>query len=774
MWEIYKFGGTSITKNGFNLIKQIIENRSNKIVIVLSAVSQVTNILYQLSEKYDKNIFEQLKKKHQDLMNQLKLNNQVIILNKLNDLKKLLVSKKYETEEIVSYGEILSTLILHHYLKQDTHLIDSKKVIKQNENTFKGILDNFQTEVLTHEVIIMQGFIASDLNNKTCLLTRGGSDTTATLIGNMLDSKRVYIYKDVDGIYTTDPNVISDAEIITNLDYQMAQELSAMGAKVLHPYSIKPAEEKGIEIHIKNTYNSTNPGTIISSTPSEKIAVINQKDINTFHIKSLNMWNNYGFVHDIFKDFSDLGVDVNIITTSQFVVSCTTDNNDIKKLMELYNKLSKRYEVKLFQKSNMISVVGNKIALNNNFMEKLFLVAKNYKVHITHFSSNHLSISFIVENNDALPFNRDIHDIVVYNYDKWWKTCTNYFITNMKNLDKSSIYFYNLKTIGHKCELLKNNLCKVDQVFYAMKANSNHEVLQEITSRGIGLECVSQMEIVIALQYTDKILFTPNFCEIKEYQYAFQHGVTVIVDNINILKNRIFKNQKYGIRLDPIKGDGHHKKVITSGDDCKFGISLSDLDLLDKNNVIGLHCHKGSGITNPKLWNENGEFLLKYASEFPNLEWIDLGGGIGVNIDLQEINQELKLDLHGLKLYIEPGRYIVSTAGVLVSKVTQIKTKGNINYIGISTGMNSLIRPTLYNSRHEIHNISASYDREKKEYTIVGPICETGDILGENRILPETNNEDYILIENGGAYGYTMSSNYNLRPPADEFIIKYE
>ena len=290
----------------------------------------------------------------------------------------------------------------------------------------------------------------------------------------------------------------------------MAQELSAMGAKVLHPYSIKPAEEKEIEIHIKNTYNSNNPGTIISSTPSEKIAVINQNNVNTFHIKSLNMWNNYGFVHDIFKDFSDLGIDVNIITTSQFVVSCTTDNNDIKKLMELYNKLSKRYEVKLFQKSNMITVVGNKIALNNNFMEKLFLVAKNYKVHITHFSSNHLSISFIVENNDALPFNRDIHDIVVYNYDKWWKTCTNYFITNMKNLDKNSIYFYNLKTIGHKCELLKNNLSKVNQVFYAMKANSNHEVLQEITSRGIGLECVSQMEIETALQYTDKILFTPN------------------------------------------------------------------------------------------------------------------------------------------------------------------------------------------------------------------------------------------------------------------------
>ena len=437
MWEIYKFGGTSITKDGFNLIKEIINNRNSKIVIVLSAVSQVTDLLIELSKKYDEHVFEHLKTKHQNLMTELKLKKQVIILNKLNELKKILQSNKFYPEEIISYGEILSTSILNIYLNNSYFLLDSKKVIKYNNSSYNGNINNFNQEVGCSEVVIMQGFIASGQNNKIHLLSRGGSDTSATLVGNMLNSKKVYIYTDVDGIYTTDPNVISDAVIIPNLDYQMAQELSAMGAKVLHPYSIKPAEEKGIEIHIKNTFNHLNQGTVINSKSSKKIAVINQKGITTFHIKSLNMWNNYGFVHDIFKDFSDMGIDVNIITTSQFVVSCTTDNNDIKKLMELYNKLSKRYEVKLFQNSNMISVVGNKIALNNNFMEKLFLVTKNYQVHITHFSSNHLSISFIVENKDALQLNQDIHDIVVYNYDKWWKTYANYFITNMKNLDKS-------------------------------------------------------------------------------------------------------------------------------------------------------------------------------------------------------------------------------------------------------------------------------------------------------------------------------------------------
>jgi bifunctional diaminopimelate decarboxylase / aspartate kinase len=773
MWEVYKFGGTSITKKGFDKINNIIDSRNYKIVIILSAISNVTNLLFQLVKQKDITIFNDIKQIHVDLMNKLSIKNKIIIHDKINDLHKMVFNNKTDTEDIIAYGEILSTLILNEYLKKKTFLIDSRHIIKHTNGKFNCIKKNFINVINDNEVIIMQGFIASYDNNKTCILSRGGSDTTATLIANMLDVKNVYIYTDVDGIYTSDPNKIKNASIIQHLDYEVAQELAATGGKVLHPFSIKPAQEKNINIYIRNTYNE-NSGTIINNLKTNNFSVINQKNIVIFHIKSVNMWNNYGFVHDIFKDFSEYGINVNIITTSQFEVSCTTDGISEKKLLDLYNKLSKRYQVKIIKNSNMISVVGNNITLNNDFMEKLFLVVKKYKIHITHYSSNNLSISFIVENESADNLNNDIHDIIVFNYDNWWKIYTNYFINTIKNKEKDSVYFYNLKTINKKCELIKKKLNKIDQFYYAMKANSNFEVLKEITKQGIGLECVSKNEIILALKFTNNIIFTPNFCDISEYEFAFANNVKVIVDNINILTYPIFKNKKYGLRLDPHEGDGHHQKVVTSGNNSKFGINLEDLEDLDKSNIIGLHCHKGSGITNPKLWDNTVQFLLKLAPDFPNLEWIDIGGGLGVDLDLDETNKFINLEnKNNIKIFIEPGRYFVSSAGVLVSKVTQTKTKCNINYMGISTGMNSLIRPTLYNAYHKIHNISSSYNREIKEYTIVGPICESGDILGEKRLLPETFIGDFILIENCGAYGFTMSSNYNLREPAEEFTIKY-
>jgi bifunctional diaminopimelate decarboxylase / aspartate kinase len=770
MWEVFKFGGTSITKNGFNKIIKIIENRENKIVIVLSAIHNVTNLLYQLSENRCNRLFNEIKTIHLNFSNELKIK-KIRINDKLNDLKKIIETSNSKVEEIIAYGEILSTTILNEYLKLNTFLIDSRKIIKYINGEFICKKNKFNEIIKDNEVIIMQGFIASYENNETCLLSRGGSDTTSSLIANMLESKNVYIYTDVDGIYTANPNIIKNSIVIDNLDYEVAQELAATGGKILHPFSIKPAQKKNINIIIRNTY-SNYPGTIINSNISSNYSIVNLENITIFHIKSLNMWNNSGFVHDIFKDFSDCNIDVNIITTSQFEVSCTSSENDDKKLLDIYNRLSKRYQVKVIRNSNMISVVGNEITLNNDFMEKLFLVLKKYKIHITHFSSNNLSISVIVENNISLELNNDIHDIIVFNYDKWWKIYTNYFITNMNNIEKNSVYFYNLKTVTEKCKLIKRELTKINNFYYAMKANSNSKILEVITNNNIGLECVSKNEIIKALKYTNNIIFTPNFCDLNEYEFAFKNNVKVIVDNINILGHPIFKNRKYGLRIDPQSGHGHHKKVITSGNESKFGINIEEINKIDKTNIVGLHCHKGSGIDNPNIWNQTAQFLYLIVDKFPNLEWINIGGGLGVDVNLQEINENLNILNKNIKVFIEPGRYFVSTCGVLVSKVTQTKTKGTVNYLGISTGMNSLIRPTLYNAYHQIHNISSSYNRKLKEYTIVGPICESGDILGEKRLLSEAYIGDYILIENCGAYGYTMSSNYNLREPAEEFVIK--
>ncbi len=197
--------------------------------------------------------------------------------------------------------------------------------------------------------------------------------------------------------------------------------------------------------------------------------------------------------------------------------------------------------------------------------------------------------------------------------------------------------------------------------------------------------------------------------------------------------------------------------------------------------VIGIHAHSGSGILDPDNWRSVAAELIKVAERFPNVEVIDLGGGLGVpektgdaQFDLKALDEtlgEIKTAYPKYRLWLEPGRYLVSQAGVLLSRVTQTKGKGDMRYIGIGTGMNALIRPALYGAYHEIVNLSRVHDAATESVTVVGPICETGDKLGSDRLLPPSEENDVILIANAGAYGRVMSSNYNLREVPPEISI---
>jgi len=205
--------------------------------------------------------------------------------------------------------------------------------------------------------------------------------------------------------------------------------------------------------------------------------------------------------------------------------------------------------------------------------------------------------------------------------------------------------------------------------------------------------------------------------------------------------------------------------------------------LLERANatVIGVHAHSGSGIHDPHNWMSIAEKLAGVAQRFPRVRVLDLGGGMGVpdrtgepSFDLETLDKDLRVfskRYPQYELWIEPGRFLVSQAGVLISRVTQTKGKGEMRYIGIGTGMNSLIRPALYGAYHEIVNLTRLGEPASETATIVGPICESGDKLGTDRVLPRTVENDVLLIANAGAYGYVMSSRYNLRDPAAEFVI---
>ena len=300
---------------------------------------------------------------------------------------------------------------------------------------------------------------------------------------------------------------------------------------------------------------------------------------------------------------------------------------------------------------------------------------------------------------------------------------------------------------------------------------------------------VARLRDVLPDQGKGRILFTPNFAPREEYEWGLGEGLRVTLDSLYPLQAwpELFRDAEIFIRIDPDQGGGHHHHVVTVGAQSKFGVSLGELDELEalvrraQARVTGIHAHSGSGILDPANWQSVASRLLQAAERFPDVAVLDLGGGIGVpdkrgeeRFPLAELNRllaDFRKANERYELWLEPGRYLVSEAGVLLTHLTQTKGKPSHRYIGVSTGINALIRPALYDAYHEIVNLTRIGEPETESVTVVGPICESGDKLGTNRLLPKSVEGDVILIANAGAYGQVMSSRYNLRDVPPEITI---
>ena len=375
--------------------------------------------------------------------------------------------------------------------------------------------------------------------------------------------------------------------------------------------------------------------------------------------------------------------------------------------------------------------------------------------------------------------------------DIWWvRKCDELFEIADQHLNA---YVYDLATIEKAAHDVLA-MSAISRVLYAMKANFNAEVLRTLADAGADFDCVSPGEVkhlreVLPDNGKDRILFTPNFAPRDEYEWGTKEGLRVTLDNLYPLKAwpELFAGQELFIRIDPDQGGGHHEHVVTVGKRSKFGISLDEVDELERlvtaagAIVTGIHAHSGSGILEPENWHSVANALLGVADRFPDVRVLDLGGGIGVpdkrddpSFDLQALDQQLvefKKQHPKYKLWLEPGRFLVAEAGVLLTHLTQLKGKAEMRYVGVSTGINSLIRPALYDAYHEIYNLTRLDEEATETVTIVGPICESGDKLGRDRSFPPSEENDVVLIANAGAYGRVMSSSYNLRDIPPEITI---
>jgi len=265
--------------------------------------------------------------------------------------------------------------------------------------------------------------------------------------------------------------------------------------------------------------------------------------------------------------------------------------------------------------------------------------------------------------------------------------------------------------------------------------------------------------------------------------------VRVTVDNAYVLSSwpQLFRGRDIFVRIDTGVGRGHHDHVRTAGTRSKFGVQLSEARMLAGlaqaagARITGLQAHVGSGVFDVTSWEHTARVLADCARGFEDLEVIDVGGGLGVperpeqaGVDLAKLDTLLmavRAEHPKLAVWLEPGRYLVATAGVLLARVTQLKSKGGVRFVGVATGMNSLIRPALYGSYHEIANLSRLGEPATELVKVVGPICESADVLGHDRLLPLTREGDVLLFANAGAYGHAMSSHYNLREPAAELLL---
>ena len=672
-------------------------------------------------------------------------------------------------------------------------------------------------------VLLTQGFIASDEDGNTVLLGRGGSDTSGAYFAAKLQARRLEIWTDVPGMFSANPRSTPTARLLKALHYDEAQEIASSGAKVLHPRCILPVRQYGIALHVYATQTPDLEGTVITAAPGDSAAQVKaiavRKGITLISLDSPGMWHQVGFLADAFQVFKDHGLSVDLISTSETNVTVSLDpaanTLDGAAIAGLVSDLSRLCRVQVIGPCASLSLVGRNIRGILHRLGDAFELFEEQKIHLVSQAANDLNFTFVIDEDQGDRLARQLHDLLIRATarDKvmgptweqlfsparrsadaappWWHS------RRAQLLDlagrNGAAYAYDRGTIQKRVDGLAA-MKSIDRRFYAIKANPHADVLRTVVERGVGLECVSQGELehVLALfpdLPRERILFTPNFAPRSEYEFALARNLQVTLDNLHPLREwpELWRGRELFVRIDTGHGRGHHDHVRTAGLHSKFGVPLFELDELGRLarelgvRIVGLHAHAGSGVFQVHNWVETAAQLAGIARRFRDVRVLDIGGGLGVperpaqpGVDLAALDDallEVRAKNPGLELWIEPGRYLVAEAGALVAQVTQLKGKGEVQYVGIATGMNSLIRPALYGSHHEIVNLTRLDEPATETFSVVGPICESGDQLGVDRLLPPTREGDVVLIANAGAYGHAMSSHYNLRAPAKEFIL---
>lgn len=871
---VLKFGGTSVSQRGrWDTIAEVARRRIGqgfRPLIVCSALSGVTNLLEKWvsaiaagqseTPYFETPFFEAIVQQHRDLAQSMGLEVTAILGSTFETLQRLAMGAALIGEvsprlhaRLLAFGEVMSTQLGEAYLRTlglRSVWLDARDYLVSPPNPLQSLrqhylsatCDDAPDEALIHalgqlpgDIYVTQGFIARDSQGDTVVLGRGGSDTSAAYFAAKLGAQRCEIWTDVPGMYTANPKAIPEARLLSLLDYDEAQEIASSGAKVLHPRCIAPVRRHQIPMWVLCTERPDLPGTVIQSGGSGQAAQVKalsaKMGVTLISMDTVGMWQQVGFLADVFQCFKQHKFSIDLVSTSEFNVTVSLDPQanllTPQSLQALMEDLKRYCTACVIGPCASVSLVGRDIRAILHRLGPVFELFREHKIYLLSQAASDLNLTFVIDEAQCERLTQQLHALLFHHSKidatfgpSWQETFTKpeaaleasrtalagqssaaqpWWHTQREKLlamaaQNSPLYVYDEATVRAQASQLKS-LTAVTRLFYAVKANDAPPLLRWIMEEGAHFECVSAAELAHVRSHLpelapDRLLFTPNFAPQVEYEAALKSGHLVTLDNLHPLTQwpALWRGRDIILRVDPGTGYGHHHYVQTAGERCKFGIAPSELEAAREAamrcgaQVVGLHAHSGSGVFDVQTWLQTAALLARIQSElFPGARILNIGGGLGVPydtsrapLDMAALGQALlafHADHPNCELWLEPGRYWVAEAGVLLTRVTQIKHKEQVTFVGVDTGMNSLIRPALYGAHHAIHNLTRLHEAPTQTAQIVGPICESADILGYDRPLPQTEEGDVLLIDTVGAYGRTMASHYNLRAPAAEQVI---
>ncbi len=855
-WIVLKFGGTSVSERVRwdtvgRLARERHERGGARVLVVVSALSGVTNALQAIAEGADDpgGRMQALVERHRVFVGTLGLDADEVLGERLAALRALATDARAQARpydwqaEVLAQGELLSSTLGAVYLRSQgldfgwtdaRNWIDALELPHQSDwarrlavSCQREADDAWRARFDAHSdapMLLTQGFIARHGDGGTAILGRGGSDTSAALFGALLRAQRVEIWTDVPGMFSANPREVPDARLLTRLDYAEAQEIATTGAKVLHPRALGPCRTAGVPLAILDTGRPELPGTLIEASvdPVPGVKAISRRNgIVLVSMETVGMWQQVGFLADVFERFRAHGLSVDLIGSSETNVTVSLDPSDnlvsTDVLARLSDDLAQFCRVKVIAPCAAITLVGRGMRSLLHKLSDVWATMGRERVHLISQSSNDLNLTFVIDEADADGLLPELHAELIDSEampvretrvfgprwreidgqlrrrpQPWWQARRDGLLALAAGATPR--YVYDLATVRERARALAA-VTPVDRRYYAIKANPHPDILRLLADEGFGLECVSQGEMAHVFATLpglapERVLFTPSFAPIEEYAAAFARGVTVTLDNVEALMRwpEVFRGRTLWLRVDLGRGEGHHEKVMTGGLASKFGLPVDRIGAFLAAarplgvRISGLHAHLGSGVDTPEHWRSVCDELGGIAERIGSILTIDIGGGLPIPyrdedepFDLEAWSAglaEVKAAYPGYLLAIEPGRYLVAEAGALLLTATQVVEKSGIRRVGADAGMNALMRPALYDAWHDVHNLSRLDDTDTAEFDVVGPICESSDVLGRRRLLPAaTQPGDVLLVADAGAYGHAMANTYNMRELPGQAVL---